>query len=49
MMQKITKLRTLSHRMDDPAVCHVYGPSLQENLRKKCNTLVWFCQKHSDA
>ena len=45
MIQKITKLRTLSHQMDDPSVCHVFGPSLQEKLRKKCNTPVWCLPK----
>ena len=44
-MQKITKLRTLFHQMDDPAVCRVFGPSLQENLRKKCNIPVWCLPK----
>ena len=45
MMQKITKLRTSSHQIDDLSVCHVFGPSLQENLRKKCNTPVWCLPK----
>lgn len=40
MMRKITKLRISSRWTDDPAVCRVYGPSLQENSKKKCNTSV---------
>ena len=42
---KITKLRTLSHWMDDPVVGHIFGQSLQENLRKMCNTPVWCLPK----
>ena len=37
MMQKVTKLRTLSHQMDDPVVGRVFGANLQKSLEKKCN------------
>ena len=45
MMQKITKLRTSSHWMDDLVVGRVSGPNLQKSLGKKCNTPMWYLPK----
>ena len=45
MIQKITKLRISSHWMDDPMMGHVFGPSLPESLRKKCDTMMWCLPK----
>ena len=45
MKRKITKLRFSSHWMDDLVVGRVFGPNLQESLRKKCNTPVWCLPK----